>query len=131
MQLVQTLITPIAQAGDVRFGLNATLFVQGKVMLGPAAVRRTDNLFGALINYHLAFQGVALLLATVGAPLFFSGMFDRRFAGIHNYGFEDLVSLLKPFLTGKGKALLVVKIISTRCTMRQTDDSCSPQDVPK
>jgi hypothetical protein len=71
MQLVQTLITAIGQARDVSFGLNAASFVQGKVMLCPTAVRRTDDLLGALIDYHLAFQCVALLLAAVVAPLFF------------------------------------------------------------
>jgi hypothetical protein len=73
MQLVQTLITAIGQAGDVSFWLNAASFVQGKVMLCPTAVRRTDDLSGALIDYHLAFQCVALLLAAVVAPLFFLG----------------------------------------------------------
>jgi hypothetical protein len=73
MQLVQTLITPIGQARDVNFWLNATSFVQGKIMVCPTAVRRTDDLFGALIDYHLAFQCVALLLAAVVAPLFFLG----------------------------------------------------------
>lgn len=73
MQLVQTLITPIGQARDVNFWLNAASFVQGKIMLCPTAVRRTEDLFGALIDYHLAFQCVALLLAAVVAPLFFLG----------------------------------------------------------
>jgi hypothetical protein len=51
----QTLITALGQARDVSFWLNAALFVQGKAMLCPTAVRRTDDLFGALIDYHLAF----------------------------------------------------------------------------
>ena len=73
MQRVQTLITAIGQARDVSFWLNAALFVQGKVMLCPAAVRPTEDLLGARIDYHLAFQCVALLLAAVVAPLFFLG----------------------------------------------------------
>ena len=73
MQLVQTLITPIGQARDGNFWLNAASFVQGKIMLCPTAVRRTEDLFGALIDYHLAFRCVALLLAAVVAPLFFLG----------------------------------------------------------
>ena len=73
MQRVQTLITAIGQARDVSFWLNAALFVQGKVMLCPTAVRRTEDLLGARIDYHLAFQCVALLLAAVVAPLFFLG----------------------------------------------------------
>ena len=70
-RLVQTRITAIGQAGDVSFGLNAASFVPGKVLLCPTAVRRTDDLLGALIDYHLAFRCVALLLAAVVAPLFF------------------------------------------------------------
>ena len=73
MQLVQTLITAIGQARDVSFWLNAALFVQGKVMLCPTAVRPTEDLLGARIDYHLAFQCVALFLAAVVAPLFFLG----------------------------------------------------------
>jgi hypothetical protein len=105
MQLVQTLITAIGQAPDVSFWLNAASFVQGKVMLCPTAVRRTDDLFGVLIDYHLAFQCVALLLAAVVAPLFLLGTFDRCFARIHDHRLDVAVSLLKPFLAGQSKSL--------------------------
>ena len=105
MPLVQPLLTAIGQARDVSFWPNAALFVQGKVMVCPVAVRRTDDLLGALIDYHLAFQCVALLLAAVVAPLSLLGTFDRCFAPIHDHRLDVAVSLLKPFLAGQSKGL--------------------------
>ena len=92
-----------------------------------ATMRRADNLSGAPVNDHLAFQGVSLLFASVISFLLFFGRSIGVSATSTMMNSISWSANCNFFLPGKVKAFDFVKISSTRRIVRQTLHSWMPQ----
>ena len=73
MQFRDPLIAAVSQQLKALVQLQVAAFVQSKIMSRAATMSSTDDLSGAAIDHHLAFQGVPLLLPTVVGFLLFLG----------------------------------------------------------
>src|SRR5215210_3712817 len=127
MQLPDALIAAVSQQLKALVQLQAAAFVKGKIMSRAATMRRADDLSGAPIDDHLAFQGVSLLLATVVGFLLFFGRSIGVSATSTTMSSISWSANCNFFLPGRVNALLLVKISSTRRMVRQTLDSWMPQ----
>src|SRR5215203_1672609 len=127
MQFRDALIAAVGRQLKALVQLQSAAFVKSKVMSRAATVRRADDLSGAPIDDHLAFQGVPLLLAAVVGSLLFFGRSTGVSATSTTMNSISWSANCNFFLPGRVKAFDLVKISSTLLMVRQTLDSWMPQ----
>src|SRR5215210_4366772 len=127
MQFAQALIATVGQHLKALMQFKLALLIESKVMHGAAPVMSANNLMSLPVDNHLAFQGVALLFATVIGFLLFFGRSMGVSATSTTTNSISWSEGCNFFLPGKRKARLFVRMSSTLRIMRQTLDSCRPQ----
>jgi len=92
--------------------------------------KRRNNLLGFFVDQDLCFQRVPLFLARIISTLFFFGR-SIKLSVTSTIVYLIASPSSSRFLPGSANLPDLIKIFSTRCTSRETFDSCSRQSRPR
>ncbi len=127
MKFLPALVALIPKSFTLGMELDFTATQQLEVVPPPFLVSGTNNLLSVQIHDQLNLDRMPLLLATVKSLLIPLGALNRRFSHIHRevWGGSGFVS--RCFFPGSLNLPERIKVVSTRCTVRQRVDSATPQ----
>jgi hypothetical protein len=126
MQFLQALIAALGQHLKALMRLKLALLIEREIMHQATPVIGANNLSNLPVDNHLAFQGVALLFATLIGFLLFFGRCIGVSATSTTTNSISCSEGCNFFLPGQRKARLFVRMSWTLRIMRQTLDWWSP-----